>query len=261
MLRLLTSASGGDTVRQMSASTTDRDLLASIIGDREIECLQGHETEAVLEKSESALVSLGLTRRAAARLSASAELARRFQPSVAPSSPMTRPQMVLPYVAALRSAQQEALVGLLLDTRLCLVHVVRIAVGSLTQVAVTPREVFKYPLEHNATGLILCHNHPSGDVQPSRQDILFTKAMAAAAFTLGIHLFDHLIVARRAYFSFRVAGLLSQPVETAGTAVLGIAYAGAIPGAMERQSGVRPNSGDHGAASARQFRPAHRSAP
>jgi DNA repair protein RadC len=241
----------------MSSSASDSELLASIIGTREAKCLKGHATAAILEKSTSALVSLGLTSRAAFRLTAAAEIARRFQPSVEASRPMTQPQMVLSHVATLRKAQQEALVALLLDAQLCLIGVIPIAVGSLIQVAVTAREVFRHPLEHNANALILCHNHPSGDVQPSRQDILFTNAMATAARTLGINLIDHVIVAKRAYFSFRVAGLLSQPLEIARNAVPGIACADAIRAGTERQFDARPNPGAHVEASAHRLRSEH----
>lgn len=244
----------------MSASASDTELLASIIGSREANCINGHATAAILEKSTSALVSLGLTSRAASRLSAAAEIARRFQPSVEASRPMTQPQMVLSHVTELRMAQQEALVALLLDSQLCLIRVIPIAVGSLTQVAVTAREVFRHPLEQNANALILCHNHPSGDVHPSRHDIVFTNAMVKAGLTLGINLVDHLIVAKRAYFSFRVAGLLSQPRETARNAVPDIACGDAIPTETERQFDVRPNLGAHAKASAHRLPSEHRRA-
>jgi DNA repair protein RadC len=170
---------------------------------------------------------------------------------------MTRPQVVLSHLGTLRKAQQEALVAVLLDAQLCLIRVIPIAVGSLTQVAVTAREVFRHPLEQNANALILCHNHPSGDVQPSRHDILFTNAMATAGWTLGINLVDHLIVAKRAYFSFRVAGLLSQPLETARNAVPGIACEDATPAGTGRQFDVRPNLGAHVEASAHRLRSEH----
>jgi DNA repair protein RadC len=244
----------------MSASASDTELLASIIGFREAKFITGHPTAAILEKSAPDLVALGLTSRAASRISAAAEIARRFQPSVEASRPMTQPQIVLSHVTALREAQQETLVALLLDSKLCLIRVIPIAVGSLTQVALTAREVFRQPLDQNANALILCHNHTSGDVHPSRHDILFTSAMAAAGLTLGINLVDHLIVAKRAYFSFRVAGLLSQPPETARNAVPDIACADAIPTEKERQFDVRPNLGARARASARRLPSGHRRA-
>ena len=173
---------------------------------------------------------------------------------------MTQPQMVLSHVTALRRAQQEALIALLLDSQLRLIRVIPIAVGSLNHVAVTAREVFRHPLEQSANALILCHNHPSGDVYPSRHDILFTNAMATAGQTLGINLVDHLIVAKRAYFSFRVAGLLSQPPETARNAALNIASGDAIPAETERQFDVRPNLEAHARASAHRLPSEHRCA-
>ena len=66
-----------------------------------------------------------------------------------------------------------------------------------------PREVVKTALRHNAAATILAHNHPSGEVMPSRADRLVTVALRDAARLLGLPLLDHIILTARSHFSFR----------------------------------------------------------
>ncbi|MGR3514655.1 MAG: RadC family protein [Paracoccaceae bacterium] len=82
------------------------------------------------------------------------------------------------------------------------------ATGTVDHVPVYPREVVKRALELNASALILVHNHPSGDPQPSDADIAVTRQIEAAATTLSITLHDHLIIGAHDEFSFRSAGYL-----------------------------------------------------
>ena len=98
---------------------------------------------------------------------------------------------------------------LTLDSRLSLLGDFQaVAGGALMHVTVTPREVFATAVERRAAAIVLAHNHPSGDPQPSPDDRLFTQRMARAGAVLGIQLLDHLVVTRRAYFSFAEARLL-----------------------------------------------------
>jgi DNA repair protein RadC len=80
--------------------------------------------------------------------------------------------------------------------------------GTINRVAVEARQVFAAALLANAAAVILFHNHPSGDVDPSAEDILFTRNVTAAGEVLGIHLHDHLIVAGSKWASLRERGLL-----------------------------------------------------
>lgn len=81
-------------------------------------------------------------------------------------------------------------------------------VGTVNHAPVYPREVVKRALQHNATALIIAHNHPSGDPSPSRDDITMTKALQDALKTVNIILHDHLIIGRDGITSFRSQGLL-----------------------------------------------------
>ena len=84
-----------------------------------------------------------------------------------------------------------------------------VAVGSLNGTLVHSREVFKAAILASAAGIILCHNHPSGNPQPSREDIELTKRLSAAGDIIGIKVLDHLILVHDGRnFSFEEAGLL-----------------------------------------------------
>lgn len=80
--------------------------------------------------------------------------------------------------------------------------------GTVDHAPVYPREIVKRALELGASGMILVHNHPSGDVTPSKADIEITKAIVAAAKPLAIAVHDHLIVGVRGHYSFKSHGLL-----------------------------------------------------
>ncbi len=84
----------------------------------------------------------------------------------------------------------------------------QISKGGLTATLVDVRLVLKKALELAAIGLILCHNHPSGNVKPSRADRNLTDKIKTAANTMDIKLLDHLIITEKAYFSFADEGLL-----------------------------------------------------
>lgn len=80
--------------------------------------------------------------------------------------------------------------------------------GTVDHTPVYPREVVKRALHHEASALILVHNHPSGDPNPSREDVEMTKEIRAAAEPLGITIHDHLVIGRKGHKSFRTLGLL-----------------------------------------------------
>jgi len=80
--------------------------------------------------------------------------------------------------------------------------------GTLDRAVVEPREILKRAVLANAAGIIVYHNHPSGDPSPSREDREFTRRLASAADVVGLRLLDHIVVGREGCVSFREAGLL-----------------------------------------------------
>ncbi len=115
-------------------------------------------------------------------------------------------------VPLLRDADRETLLVLLLDTphRPIGAHVV--SVGTLDAAPAHPREVFKAAILANAAAVILAHNHPSGDVTPSRADVAMYKRLHDAGALLGIPVLDSLIIGQDAYRSIR-AGDAMQTEE------------------------------------------------
>ena len=101
---------------------------------------------------------------------------------------------------------KEQLRGLYFNSRYQLIHEETISVGSLTANIVHPREVFQPALERGAVAVIVAHNHPSGDTQPTIADREVTHQLQAAGAILGIELLDHLIITRDTYKSLLEAG-------------------------------------------------------
>lgn len=104
---------------------------------------------------------------------------------------------------ALQFEKQEHFMIILQNAKGCVIGQHTVGIGSLTQVAVHPREVFYPAIRHKACALIAVHNHPSGDVTPSSSDIELTRQLIDAGKIIGIPLNDHLIVGEHGYYSFR----------------------------------------------------------
>ncbi|MFD1911329.1 JAB domain-containing protein [Halodurantibacterium flavum] len=115
-------------------------------------------------------------------------------------------QAVLDYCALSVRGEVERFHVLYLDRRNRLIADERHAVGTVDHVPVYPREVMKRALELHASALILCHNHPSGDSEPSQADIEMTKRIAQACDVLGLTLHDHVIIGAGRETSLRTRG-------------------------------------------------------
>jgi DNA repair protein RadC len=193
----------------MPVAADDRPLLHDLLGPAAAALVSTVPLDELLEADAARLAGLGLRRTARRRLLACAEVARRCQPACDPPTSVTSPRAVLPYLTSLRRSPTEVLGVLALDARqAALGRVVRVAEGTVSHVTAEPREVFSPALERRATSIVLAHNHPSGNAEPSLEDVEFTRAMCEAGTVLGIQVLDHLVVARRAYVSLRERGLL-----------------------------------------------------
>ncbi len=80
--------------------------------------------------------------------------------------------------------------------------------GGVTSTHVDPKIIFRQALDHLASGMVLCHNHPSGQLQPSQQDLAITKKLQDAAMLFEIKILDHIILGGRDYYSFADEGIL-----------------------------------------------------
>ena len=94
-----------------------------------------------------------------------------------------------------------------LDTKNNITGIFTVSTGSLNASIVHPREIFKRAVLQNAASIIICHNHPSGDVTPSQEDINTTKRIYEAGKILGIELLDHIIIGDNKYTSLKEKGV------------------------------------------------------
>jgi DNA repair protein RadC len=119
------------------------------------------------------------------------------------------PEDVVAIVGAkLRREQREHFLVLLLNARHEVISKETVSIGSLNASIVHPREVFKPAVLGSAATIVLVHNHPSGDPEPSDEDLAITKRLGEAGELLGIAVLDHVIVAKRGVVSLRARQLL-----------------------------------------------------
>ena len=109
-------------------------------------------------------------------------------------------------VRDLRVARKEHLVALYLDAQNRLILKETVSLGSLNTTRAHPRELLQPAIVHSALAFILIHNPPSGSLDPSRDDVEFSRTMARAGELMGISLYDHLIVGRCGFTSLRERG-------------------------------------------------------
>jgi len=103
---------------------------------------------------------------------------------------------------------KEAFVGFYLDSQSKVISREIISIGILNSVIVHPREIFRTAIIRNANAIIVAHNHPSGNLEPSAEDIEITKKLRQSGDIIGIKLFDHVIVSNAGYYSFSDKGKL-----------------------------------------------------
>lgn len=146
----------------------------------------------------------------AAQMLASLEFGRR----TLLKTPPLRPRLATPKDVALRLLPEfgagavEQFGVVLVDARHQLLRTRILSIGTVDRSVVHPREVFREAVSARATGIVLFHNHPSGDPAPSPDDVALTKRMVAAGELMGIEVIDHLILTATRYLSFRDLGRL-----------------------------------------------------
>jgi DNA repair protein RadC len=145
----------------------------------------------------------------ACRLAALFELSRRVDKAASREAPrISTPKEVYAQVRDLGAAKKEHLLGLYLDSQNHLLARETISIGSLNTTRTHPREILHPAITHLALGFILVHNHPSGTLVPSSDDVEFTRAISRAGELMGIPLYDHIIVTREGFVSLKEKGML-----------------------------------------------------
>jgi DNA repair protein RadC len=143
-------------------------------------------------------------------ISAALELGRRRQASLSMEKPIVKSSRdIATYLQALfRDLPHEVFAVAYLNRGNRINHFEIISTGGITGTVADPRIILKRALLEDAVSLIFCHNHPSGNLQPSKADLELTKKLKGAANLFDISLFDHIIVGENGYYSFADSGML-----------------------------------------------------
>lgn len=202
-------------LRLGAGALTDPELLGLILGPGPH---SQHLAEAVLAYGGLKALALhdppALTtlvgRARAAKVMAAFELGRRTLRSQERRLRLRTPREIYNYLAPLLSAQhREVFHVLCFNPRNVLLTDVRVAEGTINSCTVDPREVFAAAITSRATAIVLAHNHPSGDPEPSLQDMTLTSKVIEAGRLLGIKVLDHLVVGDNNYASLAERGELT----------------------------------------------------
>jgi DNA repair protein RadC len=192
---------------------TDLNVVAAVLGSG--------RREATMSAAAAILRDGGLTRlrhrtwvglardpevgpRRALRIGATLELGRRvLDGDGGEGAVFSSPEAVFLHTRDVADAEREHFVTILLDARHRYLSRETISVGTLDASLVHPREVFRPAIRRGAAALVLVHNHPSGDVGPSRDDLAITRRLVEVGEVMGIPILDHVIVAGDRYRSLR----------------------------------------------------------
>ena len=162
--------------------------------------------EASIEELSS-IKGIGLAK--AAQIKATFEISRRLstQAPTYKSKELTDPEKVYRLIKSkLKDYHKEHFYIIVLNSR---GHsIAEVSVGSLNASVVHPREVFAEAIRNKAASVVFVHNHPSGDPEPSEDDLLLTKKLVESGKILGIEVSDHIIVAKDSFFSFKNKGII-----------------------------------------------------
>lgn len=147
----------------------------------------------------------GIGKDKAATLAAAFELSRRIlsQPKWFVNKKITSPQDIAEiFIPILRDDNKEKFIVVCLNSANKIIKHETISIGNLNSSVVHPREVFKVAIDNSSASIILIHNHPSGNPEPSNEDIRITKKIVETGKIMEIPVFDHLIIAGETYTSF-----------------------------------------------------------
>ena len=200
---------------------TEAELLGILLGkgtrkktaiDLARELLDQYESlQKLFTRSPSELMKVkGIGSAKAAVLSAAFELVRRLQSQSDNPKPSFKRSVEVAnhYLPLVRDLRKEVFKVLLLNRANRLIKEVTISEGTLESSIVHPRDVFREAIIEPAAGIILIHNHPSGNPSPSEEDLRITKQLVEAGRLLGIKVYDHIILAGESYRSLADEGLM-----------------------------------------------------
>jgi DNA repair protein RadC len=198
-----------------SEALSDPELIAVILGSgnkgQDVMTLSAKIAKLIADKKGNLLMEdlinidgVGLAK--ACQVLSGFELARRH--ILKDRLTITEPKHVLPLLSDIVNKQQEYFVCISLNGANEIIEKRLITVGLLNNCQVHPREVFADVITDRAASVIFAHNHPSGELNPSRSDLEIQEQLVHAGKILGINIIDHIIISKRGYYSFQENGLV-----------------------------------------------------
>jgi DNA repair protein RadC len=207
-----------EKIRKRGAqSLTNQELIAAILGSgspgrnvrvlaKEISDIIDKNPDAVQYQDFASVKGMGSAK--TSQIIACLELARRICPGDSNKPKISTPADILPHVSFLAGKKQEHFICITLNGANEVLHTRTITMGLLNHSLVHPREVFADAITDRAASIICVHNHPSGTLDPSSQDIAITRQLADAGTLVGIRLLDHVIVTNSGWLSMKEKGLI-----------------------------------------------------
>ena len=164
-------------------------------------------SQATIEEL-SQIKGIGLAK--AAQIKACFELGKReeLEPELKNFNIKDPESVVKAIRASIKDKAKEHFKLILLNPRNKIIGISTISIGTLNASLVHPREVFKDAIMHTAASVVLAHNHPSGDPEPSEDDLTITKRLIEAGKILGIEVLDHIVIGKERFKSFKEEGLI-----------------------------------------------------
>src|SRR3990167_1160795 len=175
---------------------SDLELLAVLLGSG----IQGKDVFEVARDIEG----VGLAK--ACQIMAAIEFSKRFL--VKEGIKVKNAEDAAKLTEELKDKKQEYFLSLTLDGASNLIQKRTVFIGTLNHSIVHPREVFADAISDRAAGIIFVHNHPSGDIDPSKEDIAITNRLLEVGKMVGIEVIDHVIISKDGCFSFQAEGML-----------------------------------------------------
>ena len=190
-------------------------LLAAILDSKNIGKVlsQYPDIGKIINRTKEELKSLGLSNDEAIKVNLLAEIVKRIiTPKNLPhiSSPADAAEFLMPRY---RYAEKEHFIVCCLNAKNRMTSYRTCFIGTLTNTVVHQREVFMEAIKNKAAGIVVAHNHPSGDSTPSKDDNEITKILYKSGKTLGIPLLDHIIIGDGCYYSYREDEKLEDGID------------------------------------------------
>ena len=203
-------------------SLSNAELIAILIGSGNSKETAVDLSKRILHDNKDNLIELsrltindlmkynGIGEAKAVTIAAALELGRRRRYSEALEKPSIKNSQIAYecFYAHLSDLNHEQFWIMLLNNANKVIKLEKIGIGGMTGTTADPKKIFKSALENNATSIMLCHNHPSGNVIPSNADKQITNNLKKAGQFLEIKILDHIIIGNDNYFSFADEGIL-----------------------------------------------------